>query len=234
MAITFNVVLGNIKSDKFLNLFIRNINFFLPYLPIFVLAIVMFLNPLERQMAANIYENIEDKTYIWKHVIESKSISFKGTMKQDLQPIASYAKFVFLFIFSFLPLILLFNFLKKKKYLTIKNQYFLIIILAPTILLLFQRDWGRWINLMSFVIVLFYLQNPVKKYFKNEILLSSKKIISMAIILFMIFHLSIVRIPHCCADKKIFGGITNNISILVYKILVDKRFSLEDKLIKIQ
>ena len=48
--------------------------------------------------------------------------------------------------------------------------------IASIIFLMFfiGRDWGRWINLIAFTVVLFFLQNPINKKLKFGIFNFSK------------------------------------------------------------
>ena len=100
----------------------------------------------------------------------------------------------------------------------IYNHYFVFLSIFPVFLLFFiGRDWGRWLNLISWIFLLFYLQfnvNLSKSYYS----LFKNKITNTFSIIICIYFLFFITVPHCCKNQTIFGGFSENI-VLIYKII---------------
>ena len=93
------------------------------------------------------------------------------------------------------------------------------------------RDWGRWINLIAFTVILFYLQNPLKGDVNIEIINLSRKFYQNFIICLTIalgfLYLIFIAVPHCCPNQTMFGGLINNIS-LFFQIIIYESLDLGD------
>jgi hypothetical protein len=148
--------------------------------------------------------------------------------------------FFFIFIAT-LPLTVVLNYLKNKKYLK-SNKLDLIIstlILAPYLCFFAIGDAGRWISLMSFTSLGIFCQYKLSRKISNpsfEDFYFRKKIIYVIILITVFILCFFIRLPHCCnlKEKKItiWGGISDKIFAFT-KILrkdnddfynIDKRF----------
>ena len=77
------------------------------------------------------------------------------------------------------------------------------------------RDWGRWINLMTFAVILYYLQFDIKKKFKLVFFTKNDSylriIISVLLIILLIYYILFMMIPHCCNNTNYhMGGLIEN------------------------
>ena len=125
--------------------------------------------------------------------------------------------YLFLLIVSIGTVYLIFNKIIKKN-IKIYNHYFIFLSVFPIFFLFFiGMDWGRWLNLISWTCLLFYLQfniNITKRYYS----LFKNKITNILSIIACCYFLFFITVPHCCKGQTIFGGFSENI-ILVYNII---------------
>jgi hypothetical protein len=134
-------------------------------------------------------------------------------------------KYFLLFLFSVGPICLIFYYLKKNKYIAVNNVYFLFFSISPIFLLFFiGRDWGRWLNILNFALLLYFLQFPILKSHKFFIFDNEKILANIFIKYFIIFsglvYLTFIFIPHCCNHTSMIGGFFDKIS-LFYNLLFD-------------
>ena len=121
---------------------------------------------------------------------------------------------------------LIFNKILKDN-IKIYNHYFILLSIFPIFLLFFiGRDWGRWINIISWTTLLFYFQFNIKKT-KVYYNLFKSKTLNIFLIIICCFFLFFITLPHCCKQQTIFGGFSDNIN-LVYKIIFNKSKHIQD------
>jgi hypothetical protein len=140
-----------------------------------------------------------------------------------------------------LPFAALYIFFKRKKIFStnyIKKDFLtLILMLAPLLFGLLVGDFGRWVNIMSFVAFAFFAQFPITKKINLEFI-SYKNIssflMSLFILLSIFYFVFFIRIPHCCnlQEKQLTlsGGLINKfiaITKTVTKISGDKDYNLD-------
>lgn len=148
---------------------------------------------------------------------------------------------ILMVIVSTLPFAALYVFFKKKKIIFnnyIKNDFLtLILMLAPLLFGLLVGDFGRWVNIMSFVSFAFFAQFPITKKINLQFI-NYKNISSFFIGLFLLlsifYFVFFIRIPHCCnlQEKQLTlsGGLINKVIAIiktVTKISEDKDYNLD-------
>ena len=127
-------------------------------------------------------------------------------------------KYTFLLFLSLISIIFIFKVVLKKN-IKIFNNHFLYFSILPIFLLFFiGRDWGRWINMISWACLLFYLQFNIN--IKNSYFFIFKKNIFLNIIIVSLscYYLFFLFLPHCCKGQRIDGGFSSNV-VLAYEIL---------------
>lgn len=226
--LSVNILNSNLKIFQPKSYFEKKNLTLLPYLITFlpIAIFVMYPTDLEKlKLIAKKLLIVEPN--LWWHPLEYTSVPFYVAAIGDtkfmfsVDKLGTYNhlfKYFFLIFISFASFILIFKVILKKN-IKIFNHYFLYLSIFPIFLLLFiGRDWGRWISMMCWAGVLYYLQFnfKIKKsyffVFKNKILLN------LAMLIFSIYYSFFLFLPHCCKGQPIVGGFSSNI-IQVYELI---------------
>tara|TARA_B100000989_G_scaffold49458_1_gene32488 strand:- start:1467 stop:2756 length:1290 start_codon:yes stop_codon:yes gene_type:complete len=139
--------------------------------------------------------------------------------KDDLGTYNHIFKYFFLLVFSIGTIYLIFNKVLNKNVL-IFNHWLVFVSIVPLFLLFFiGRDWGRWIHLISFAYLLFYMQFNFSKI-KKKYQLIKNKYLNLILILTCFGFLSVISLPHCCKQQTIFDGFYKNI-LLSYNLFIN-------------
>ena len=170
-----------------------------------------------------IYNNIEDKTNVDKQPIYLIASTLYSTMLEDSKFMFSskstFINFILLSFISIGSIFIIFNYLKKKSFLFVKNYQNVIFCFIPMFFMFFLgRDWGRWLSLINFSLVLFFLQFQLKIDRKKFIITLTEmkdKIVFMFSIILVSCYLFIIEIPHCCVGKSPIGGMIGNIKLFI-------------------
>jgi len=125
--------------------------------------------------------------------------------------------YLFLLIISLGSIYLIFNKILKIN-IKIYNHYFIFLSVFPIFFLFFiGKDWGRWLSLITWTCLLFYLQFNIR-ITKIYYSLFKNKIANIFSIIACCYFLFFITVPHCCKGQTIFGGFSENIN-LVYNII---------------
>ncbi len=128
-------------------------------------------------------------------------------------------QYPFLLFLSLTSIIFIFSFLLKNN-IKIFNSNFLFFSILPVFLLFFiGRDWGRWLSMICWASVLFYLQFNIKIEESYFFIFKKNFLLNIVTIIVSCFYLFFLFLPHCCKDHKtIVGGFSSNIK-LAYEII---------------
>ena len=223
----------NIYNSKFnilkINDYFKKENLYLSaYLFTLIPLFYFLLNPVELNQLKLIYNNVVNYD---KNILSSPiyflSVPLKITivaetknMFQSLNAIKTYFTII---CFSILPIFLFFNFYIKKNIINVKNYYFIFLTILPICLMFFiGRDWGRWINLIAFTTLLFFMQFKVKKNFNFNFFEKTKNIyyliFKFIVFMCMLYYLIFMMVPHCCNNTNYhMGGLFENLK-MAYEI----------------
>tara|TARA_B110000977_G_C11023003_1_gene472077 strand:- start:294 stop:1583 length:1290 start_codon:yes stop_codon:yes gene_type:complete len=133
----------------------------------------------------------------------------------------------FLLFLSLTSIIFIFKVILKKN-INIFNNHFLYFSILPIFLLFFiGKDWGRWINMISWACLLFYLQFNIN--IKNSYFFIFKKnfLLNIMIVSFSCYYSFFLFLPHCCKGQTIFGGLSSNV-VLAYEVIFKDSSHLKD------
>ena len=173
------------------------------------------------------YTNQFNKNILWDPIsILSKPLSSQvivdtKNMFGSANALKTYSVNLF---FALVPIIYIFNNFYKNNYLKLKNYPLIFLSITPIFLLFFiGRDWGRWINVLSFAILLLYLQFPLYKNFKLNFFSNKKTptliLVKIIIISVCLYYLLFMMVPHCCNNTNYhMGGFVENVK-MAYTIL---------------
>jgi len=201
---------------------------------IITIIIFLFLHPFTKEFAKDLYNYLPTKGgtsfWIWSSIAGSFSERMNSEIDHMLNPAGAISLYISIFAFYAIPIFFLLTITTKK------NKFYLIFIFLSTMpflfLFLIGRDWGRWINILTFIIFLCLIQFKNKKIKVPQIF--RFKILNFALIAFIIFQFTFTRIPHCCnlvkLNLNIFGGILPKIEVF-YEMLnntydIKKRFEV--------
>jgi len=236
ICLTFNVVYKEIKIQNLKNISKKNFFYFFPYVLTLIPLIFFFMYPTTLDILEKIHSSmtIESKDKATWAPIYYTSKPFFHAVYTETKYMFSSLKTVFMYlsllIMSILPIVLIFNYLEKNNFIKIKNYFLIFISVFPIFLMFFiGRDWGRWVNLIAFTVVLFFLQNPINKKLKFEIFNFSKNrknnLINILVPFLALIYLMFIMVPHCCTNQAMFGGLFNNMSMF-FQIIVFDTFDL--------
>lgn len=153
------------------------------YIPAFIIAIYVALNPISNEnheiMEAYLKNNFEETCYMSCALLKSKSTifsQFQGNFGKYSFEV--FLRYFLIILIGFGPLILLSrnsslvntNLIFFKHF---KNLFLPILIILIPILVLFAMgyDWGRWVNISYFFSIIFFLA-----LYKNDKILINQKI----------------------------------------------------------
>ena len=143
-------------------------------------------------------------------VVETKylfSVDNLGSYKHLFQ-------YPFLLIISLSSIVFIFRFLLREN-IKIYNNHFLILSLFPIFLLFFiGRDWGRWLSMICWASVLYYLQFNIKIVNNNFFIFKKKILYNVLVLIFAIYYSLFLFLPHCCKDHQtLMGGFYLNVKL---------------------
>ncbi len=227
--LTVNVLNKDLKIFKPKSFFeIRNLNlliYLITLLPI--LAFFFYPTNLEKlelivKKLAIVEPNLwsEPIMYIstpfFSAVIEESKFMFSADTMGTYNHLFNYSFFL---LVSLVSIFFIFRIILKSN-IKIYNNFFLYLSILPIFLLIFiGRDWGRWISMMCWATVLFYLQFSFK-FKKSYFFIFKKKILlNLFTLFFFIYYSFFLFLPHCCKGQTIVGGFSSNIK-LAYELII--------------
>ena len=209
------------------------------YLLLLIPVYLIIDNPITLDMGKTMFNKLNNKHELDFWIIESISnnniISRVQVESGHMLTLKNTMIYLSIFLMFLLPIVTFFNYLNLKKNINIRNNFFIVLGIAPIFLLFpIARDWGRWIHLIIMTTFCYYSQFLLKKDL-NSIIRNNLKIslTTFIIIVFLFFYSFFIRIPHCCNLEKlnltIYGGAIEKIKVLydvffVKKIDINQRF----------
>ena len=134
--------------------------------------------------------------------------------KDDFGTYNHLFNYTVLTVLSLTSIIYIFCKILKKK-IKIYNHKFVFFSVFPLFLLFFiGRDWGRWLSMISWSCLLFYLQFEIKIE-KEQFAISRSRLTNLILIILSIFFIFFMTVPHCCKGTTMFGGFSDNINLLI-------------------
>ena len=90
----------------------------------------------------------------------------------------------------------------------IYNNHFLFLSLFPIFLLFFiGRDWGRWLSMICWASVLYYLQFNIIIVGNYFFIFKKKILYNVLVLIFAIYYSFFLFLPHCCKNHHtVIGG----------------------------
>ena len=210
----------------FVTLKINNINIkktVIKYL-LFVIPLLSILFVYPDEISLKKLEELVKNRGIWMdaYLFHSKNIGFDHyiyELKTNLLIAYNLKIHLAMILFAVFPFYIILYYLDKNKYLKSINPinyFFFTISVLPFLLGLLIGDFGRWVNIMSFVAFGYIAQYPLSKSLKSFKLLNKEfyKLFLNTILIFMIiFYVFFIRIPHCCNLQKnginLYGGVVS-------------------------
>lgn len=233
----------------FVTLNINNINFkqtIRKYLLFFIpLFLILFIYPDDVSLKK--LEELVNNRGIWMdaYLFHTKNIGFDHYMyelKTNLLIIYNFKIHLAMVILAVFPFYIILYYLDKNEYLKSINPinyFFFTLSVTPFLLGLLIGDFGRWVNIMSFVAFGYLVQFPLKKSLKSFEFLSrefSKLFLNIILISIVTFYIFFIRIPHCCNLQKneinLYGGIVSKtiaITNVVLRNTDNKDFNLDSR-----
>jgi hypothetical protein len=210
------------------------------YLLLLIPTYLIITHPLTLDLSKSIFNNLNNKNnldfWIFESIANNSIISRLQIEGGYMFTFENIIRYLSIFLIFLMPIVIFFNYLNYKKSINLKNNLFVILSIAP-ILLLFPiaRDWGRWMHIVIITLFAYYSQFPlIKKNINLAIERNSKiKFLRFFAVIFLFFYSFFIRIPHCCNLEKlnltIYGGAVDKIRILydmtfIKKIDVNQRF----------
>ena len=236
--LTINIFYENFyffKKDTYLK---KKFLYISSYIVLIIPILLILKNNTSIEDIKFIYNNISDKTNVnWEplsliplSLIKASIIDSKYMFKSTIN-IITYSSIIIFFVGSIFKI---FDYLKNLGCIEIKNYRNIFFSIAPMFLLfIIARDWGRWISLINYITLLYFLQFPIKKI-NFEIFKYKKYKNNFTKIFFLILillNISFIEIPHCCANRLPFGGIYGNIKLFL-DVNLSKNVNLDLKLKK--
>ena len=208
------------------------------YLLLLIPVYLIIAHPMTSDLGKKMFSKLNDKNNLDFWIIEAISnnniiarVQTEGGYMLTLKNIITYLLILLIF---FLPIIAFFNYLNLKKIISIKNNFFIILAIAPIFLLFpIARDWGRWIHLIVITSFSYYSQFLVNKNL-NSIIKNNLKfsLTTSLLILLLFFYSFFIRIPHCCNLEKlnltIYGGAIEKIKI-IYDVIFVKKIDINQR-----
>ena len=188
-------------------------------LPLFL---ILFVYP-DKNSLKELADNVNDRG-IWMDafLFHSKNIGIDHYLyefKTNLLIPYNFKIHLLMILLAIMPFYFILYFLDKNQYLIKKSpiNYFLMIVsVLPFLGGLLIGDFGRWVNIMSFVAFGYFAQYPLKKELKSFSVLNKnfyKLIFNISLVLLITFYIFFIRIPHCCNLQKsgitLYGGLVN-------------------------
>ena len=220
----FFVTFGVLNSS-FLNVIKKYIVYLIPVFCIY------FIYP-DTASISNLSQNLSDRE-IWSnaYLFHTKNIGFQHyahEIKINILNVYNLKIHLLMISLAIFPFILIFYYFKNSEYIILHSNSDLIImylVASPFFLGLIVGDFGRWVNLMSFVVFGYLCQFPFKNKLKEFKIFDknfNNYLVNIIILFLVIFYILSIRIPHCCNLQKnnidLFGGILNK-SVAIINVL---------------
>ena len=229
ICLTYNVYFEKFNINEIKKIFAFKNFYILFYFLNLIPLIYFFINPVKTDQLRLIYEytNQFNKNILWDPIsylsnpLYSAVVTETKNMFGSANALKTYSVNLF---FALVPIIYIFNNFYKNNYLKLKNYPLIFLSIAPIFLLfLIGRDWGRWLNVLSFAILLLYLQFPLYKNFKLNFFSNKKTptliLVKIIIISVCLYYLLFMMVPHCCNNTNYhMGGFVESVK-MAYKIL---------------
>ena len=220
-CLTLNVYFEKISIKEIKSVSGTSLLYLNLYLITFIPFFYFIFNPTEINQLRDIYENVlkYDQNILWDPIkfvskpLSPTIITETKDMFGSLNALKTYSVSI---ILALLPIFYIFFKYKNNNSILIKNHFLIILLNLPIILMFFiGRDWGRWINLMTFAVILYYLQFDIKKKYKLVFFKKNDSylriIISVSLIMLLIYYILFMMIPHCCNNTNYhMGGLIEN------------------------
>ena len=219
--VSIHVLLSYVFYDKKINLFFKSKIF-----KIYLLLLIHFLLVLFNSGEPNQIEEIKKSINIFQGVTSMDPFNaLYGNINLQLGLVVKgfyyydyfmFIKLFFTIIFSIIFLILLFHFFIDKKIITIKSYLLKIypLFFLPCLLVFIAgSDFGRWINIICFHLLSFYLVFNIN----NNIKLKSNYLLNISIPFFLFAYIFLWTLPEGFMwNQKVFhSSLFNNIYDLV-------------------
>ena len=219
--VSIHVLLSYVFYDKKINLFFKSKIF-----KIYLLLLIPFLLVLFNSGEPNQIEEIKKSINIFQGVTSMDPFNaLYGNINLQLGLVVKgfyyydyfmFTKLFFTIIFSIIFLILLFHFFIDKKIITIKSYLLKIypLFFLPCLLVFIAgSDFGRWINIICFHLLSFYLVFNIN----NNIKLKSNYLLNISIPFFLFAYIFLWTLPEGFMwNQKVFhSSLFNNIYDLV-------------------
>ena len=216
--------------------------YFLFLIPLFL---ILFIYPDETSLK-KLEELVNDRG-IWMDAyrLHTKNIGidhYMHELKINLLITYNFKIHLLMVMLAVVPFFIILYYFDKNKYLNNINSInylFLIISASPFLLGLFIGDFGRWVNLMSFVSFGYFAQFPLNQRLKNFEILNkefSRLFLNIFFVFIIFFYVFFIRIPHCCNLQKhginLYGGIVNKTIAITNVVLgntKNKNFNLDSR-----
>jgi len=219
--ISIHILLSYVFYDKEIKLFFKS-KIFKIYLFLIIPFLFIVLNPGEPdqiekiKQSLNIFQGVTSQdpfNALYGNINLQLGLVLKSFYYYD------YLMFIKLFstiLFSIVFLILLFDFLVEKKIIKIKNSLFKIypLFFLPCLLIfIVGSDFGRWINIICFHLLSFYLVLNIN----NNIKLNFNYLLNILIPFFLFAYVLLWTLPEGFMwDQKVFhSSLFNNLYDLV-------------------
>lgn len=192
---------------------------------------ILFLYPDENSLKK--LEEIANNRGIWNgaFLFHSKNIGmghYIYEFKTNVLILYNFKIHLIMILLATIPFYFILFYFDKNKYLLSPlpvNYLFMTLSVLPFLAGLLIGDFGRWVNIMSFVAFGFLAQFPLKKKLENFKFFNKnlfKQFINLILLSIIIFYLFFIRIPHCCNLEKhginLYGGIVKK-SIAVVNVV---------------
>ncbi len=207
---------------------IDKLKFFSPYLIFLPLALFFWFNPLSSEKVLIIYDLIKDKKNLSPLIMEAigAPIANRNDFSEMISPISNLTKFFSIFLFYLIPIIIVFNSIKR---FTVNSFFLNLLVILPLFPLFYiGRDWGRWFHLILFV---FFCINVYLIQEKEFISNNRKKFLNIIFMILVFFQFTFTRIPHCCnlveKNISIYGGIISK--MIVFNNLINNKIDVESR-----
>tara|TARA_B100000579_G_C22819860_1_gene849960 strand:- start:32 stop:1297 length:1266 start_codon:yes stop_codon:yes gene_type:complete len=222
MFLTINVFYKNFYFFQKKIYFDKNILYILSYSVLLIPIFLILKSNISIEDVKYIFNNISDKTNVNWEPLSLIPVSLFNATLVDAQymfkskiTVLTYSALLF---FSVGLIILIFNYLIKLRFIKVQNYKHVFFSAIPLLILfLVARDWGRWLSLVNYVFLLYFLQFPQnsffsKKHYYNKV---KNKAVNITFTFIVIFYIFFIEVPHCCANRSPFGGIYGNVKLFV-------------------
>ncbi len=234
--LTLNVINKDFKILSYKNTFNKKNIILLFYIFTTIPFFIFILYPVSPEKINLIIKNVLlADPQVFSAPIKHVSNPFLGAVKNNTtfmftkDELGTYDhlfEYLFLLVFSVGTIYLIFNKILNKHILIFNHSLVYLSIIPLFLLFLIGRDWGRWIHLISWAYLLFYLQFNFSKIEKKYQLIKNK-FLNIILVLICFSFLIVISLPHCCKQQTIFEGFYKNI-LLSYNLLINNSKHIND------